>query len=87
MVFGDNGPSLKSNWATDSVVSAPAKSLSQIQKGEEAALKNTITLTTAVSSGGVKKYDDVLPRRVPVSAAATVPGASSPWFYASCQSC
>lgn len=41
------------------MVSAPAKSLSQIQKGEEAALKITITLTTAVSSGGVKKYADV----------------------------
>ncbi|VBB78769.1 Conserved hypothetical protein [Yarrowia lipolytica] len=73
-------PSFKPTWATAPVASAPAKSLSQIQKEEEAARKkNTITSATAVSSGGVKKYADVLPRRAPVPAAAAVPDAASPW--------
>ncbi|KAG5356581.1 Protein SMY2 [Yarrowia sp. C11] len=72
-------PSFKPTWATAPVASAPAKSLSQIQKEEEAARKKNVPTSTAaaIASGGVKKYADVLPRRAPAAAPAV--DAASPW--------
>lgn len=64
--------SFKPTWANAPVTAAPAKSLSQIQKEEEAARKKTVPVSSA------KKYADILPRRVP-EAAPTTAAAASPW--------
>lgn len=67
------GPSFKPTWATAPVASSPAKSLSQIQKEEEAARKKT----SAAVPVGVKKYAEVLPRRAPAPVPA--PAADASW--------